>query len=223
VEYGAAGVKDQPLSPAERQEAERLCQQATAAPWTAYRMTHEDRGDALTPEELGEYVKNSVLKSAAESGTTDFLFVGCEKPTGPADVCHVGNGPTSPANAQFIASSRTLLPRALATIALVEAARDDAEGRYAACYAELTKTQAQLIALTQERDALKDEKASALKSYAEVLGVWKSRAEAAEAALRAAQGREQELSQWLNRRSMDVDPEFAWAFDEVLQKLKEVR
>jgi hypothetical protein len=31
-------------------------------------------------------------------------------------VCHVGNGPTSPTNAQFIAAARTLLPRALATI-----------------------------------------------------------------------------------------------------------
>jgi len=81
----------------------------TPGPWIAYHMTHAERGDNLTPEELGEYVCNSVKKSALASGTTDFLFVSAEKPDGPADVCHVGNGPTSPANAKLIAAAPDLL------------------------------------------------------------------------------------------------------------------
>lgn len=75
---------------------------ATPEPWKAYRMVHDERGDALTPEEIGEYVTNTVRKSAILSGSTDFLFISAEKSDGPADVCHVGNGPASPANADFI-------------------------------------------------------------------------------------------------------------------------
>lgn len=79
------------------------------APWTAYRMVHEETGEPMTPEQIGEYVCNSVKKSAVESGTTDFLIVKVEKEDGNADVCHVGNGPTSPANARLIAAAPDLL------------------------------------------------------------------------------------------------------------------
>lgn len=78
----------------------------TPGPWTTFRMTVDD--DLPTPEQIGEYVKNSVIKSAERSGTTDFLFVSCVKEDGESDVCHVGNGPTSPANAQLIAASPDL-------------------------------------------------------------------------------------------------------------------
>lgn len=83
--------------------------QHTPGPWTVYRMVHELTQQPMSPEQVGEYVCNSVKKSAAESGTLDFLFVSCEKPSGPADVCHVGNGPTSPANARLIAAAPELL------------------------------------------------------------------------------------------------------------------
>ena len=81
---------------------EQRLEAASAGKWTACRMVHHERGDDLTPEELGEYVKNSVVKSAEASGSSAFLFVSVEKPDGDADVCHVGNGPTSPQNADLI-------------------------------------------------------------------------------------------------------------------------
>lgn len=81
----------------------------TPGPWTVYAMVHEDTNEPMTPEQIGEYVKNSVIKSAEQSGTRQFLFVSAQKPDGPADVCHVGNGPTSPANAKLIAAAPELL------------------------------------------------------------------------------------------------------------------
>ena len=81
----------------------------TPGPWKPYVMTHAERGDLMTPEELGEYVKNNVIKSAEASGTTEFVFVSADKPDGPADVCHVGNGPTRSANARLIAAAPDLL------------------------------------------------------------------------------------------------------------------
>lgn len=85
--------------------------------WTAYRMVHEDTGELLTPEQLGEYVKNAVKVSAAVSGSHEFLFVSVETPNGPRDVCHVGNGPQSPVNAQFIAHARSDVPYLLDLLA----------------------------------------------------------------------------------------------------------
>ena len=75
----------------------------TPGPWTAVRMLDEDTGELPTPERIGEYVKNCVLKSAKESGTTDFLIVMGERDSEMLDVCHVGNGLTSSANARLIA------------------------------------------------------------------------------------------------------------------------
>ena len=59
----------------------------------------------MTPEELGEYVCNSVKK-----GTHDkFLFVsGRHADGGDADICHIGNGPCGDANARRIARVPTL-------------------------------------------------------------------------------------------------------------------
>ena len=77
----------------------------TSGPWEAVRLVHEDTGEPMTPEQLGEYVTNAVQKSAGESGTTDYLAVLATKPDGPCDVCHVGNGPDGPSNARLIASA----------------------------------------------------------------------------------------------------------------------
>lgn len=76
---------------------------ASRGPWQACRMTHIDRpGQDMTPEEIGEYVTNAVRQSGEDSGSMGFLFVSVNTDSGPKDVCHVGNGPTSPANADFI-------------------------------------------------------------------------------------------------------------------------
>jgi len=90
-----------------------LFEAATKGEWTAYRMIHADTGEPLTPDEIAEYVRNSVIKSEGESGTTNFLFITCEKDDGSADVCHVGNGPMSPQNAAAIAHAHNLMPRIL--------------------------------------------------------------------------------------------------------------
>lgn len=87
-------------------ELERYEAQATPGPWLPFTMAADDNGTRLTPEQIGDYVKNSVIKSYAESGSDKFIFVSCEKEDGPADVCHVGNGPTSPQNAAFITALR---------------------------------------------------------------------------------------------------------------------
>lgn len=89
---------------------ESLLAAATPAPWTAYRQVHAERGDDMTPEECGEYVRNSVVNSARESGSSEFLAILAQKIDGPADVCLVGNGPTSPANAKLIEALRNAAP-----------------------------------------------------------------------------------------------------------------
>ena len=82
--------------------AGKLLARITPSPWTAYRMTHADTGEPLTPEEVGEYVVNSIHKSAELSGTTDFLFVGTGTAKDGVDICHIGNGPNGPNGASTI-------------------------------------------------------------------------------------------------------------------------
>lgn len=85
----------------EREKFENLRKLASAATqgcWTACRMTHLERGDDLTPDELGEYVKNCVLVG----GERPFLFVSVEVGGVSVDLCHIGNGPNGPNNAAFI-------------------------------------------------------------------------------------------------------------------------
>lgn len=71
----------------------------TEGPWSALNMVGDD-GLPMTPEQIGEYVTNS-LRMADESR---FLFVSAQCPDGGAcDVCHVGNGPRGPRNVRRIA------------------------------------------------------------------------------------------------------------------------
>ena len=71
----------------------------TQGPWSGHNMVHEE-GRAMTPEEIGEYVANSV-KMGAEGR---FLFVsGKHADGGDCDVCHTGNGPRGMANTARIA------------------------------------------------------------------------------------------------------------------------
>lgn len=78
----------------------------TPGPWKVFNMVHADHNRPMTPEEIGEYVKNSVL---VNPDNPDFLFVSCEKEDGPADVCHIGNGPDGPYNALLIQAAPDLL------------------------------------------------------------------------------------------------------------------
>jgi hypothetical protein len=84
---------------------------ATKGPWTAYNMVHADRGDQMTPEEIGEYVCNSVKMG----DPSRFLFVsGKHDVGGDADICHVGNGPRGPANVNLIAAAPDMVAAILA-------------------------------------------------------------------------------------------------------------
>lgn len=72
----------------------------TPGPWKPCNMVHADRGDQMTPEEIGEYVANSVRMG----DLSRFLFVsGKHSDGGDCDVCHTGNGPRGPANTRRIA------------------------------------------------------------------------------------------------------------------------
>lgn len=76
----------------------------TPGPWTAHNMVHAE-GRPMTPDEIGEYVANSVRMSPE----TRFLFISAEQDGGDVDVCHVGNGPNGPFNARLIAAAPELL------------------------------------------------------------------------------------------------------------------
>jgi len=81
----------------------------TPGPWTAWNMIHADTGLPMTPDELGEMVKNNVLQSIKNGGSAErFMFVSGETPIGPADMCHVGNGPNCLRNTALIAAAPDL-------------------------------------------------------------------------------------------------------------------
>jgi hypothetical protein len=94
-------------TPSPTQEAGGIAQPHTPGPWIACNMIHAERGDQMTPEELGEYVANNVRKTLEDGGFDHFLFI--TTPGDGPDICHVGNGPRGPANARLIAASPNLL------------------------------------------------------------------------------------------------------------------
>lgn len=71
----------------------------TPGPWSGHNMVGAG-GKPLTPDEIGEYVCNSV-KMGKEG---QFLFVGGKhEDGGDCDICHTGNGPRGAANTARIA------------------------------------------------------------------------------------------------------------------------
>jgi hypothetical protein len=163
-----------PLSPAERQEAERLCAQATRGPWD--------------PDEEIIQARDPVVTVAFCSGRTD----------------------NDLNDAAFISQARTLLPRALATITQLEL--EIAGYEHADSDANLA-LRAQLTALTQERDALKEQVTMARGArdfWQDACCAANARAVKAEAALRAAQGREQKVREFtlaiFNAIGSDISP-----------------
>jgi len=103
----------------------------TPGPWTGWNMIHADTGIPMTPDEIGEMVKNNVLQSIKDGGSAErFMFVSGETPIGPADMCHVGNGPNCLRNTALIAAAPDL--HRIATEQAAEITRlRDALGRIA--------------------------------------------------------------------------------------------
>jgi len=66
-------------------------------------------------------VEGVIRRSYGETGSLDFYAVLCEKDDGTADVCHTGNGPTSAANAEFIANAPAQITNLSAEIAILHA------------------------------------------------------------------------------------------------------
>ena len=81
------------------ERAKEALEGATEGPWTGHNMVHADRGDQMTPEEIGEYVCNAVKMG----DLSRFLFVSGKGSDGrDVDVCHTGNGPCGPHNTALI-------------------------------------------------------------------------------------------------------------------------
>ena len=73
----------------------------TKGPWVSFVLV-KDTGGKMSPEEIGDYVKNAVKSN---SPVEEFLFISCTKDDGDYDVCHIGNGPDRHKNAQLISAS----------------------------------------------------------------------------------------------------------------------
>ena len=98
----------------------------TPGPWTGWNMIHADTGIPMTPDEIGEMVKNNVLQSIKDGGSAErFMFVSGETPSGPADMCHVGNGPNGLRNTALIAAAPDLHRIATEQAAEITRLRDD--------------------------------------------------------------------------------------------------
>lgn len=86
----------------------------TPGPWECAQFVAPNTGEPLGLEGAKKYVAECIDK-----GGPQFFGVVCEKPDGPADVCHTGNGPTSAANARLIAAAPDLLAAAVAAQAFI--------------------------------------------------------------------------------------------------------
>ncbi len=86
----------------------------TQGKWLGMNMVNID-GSSMTAENIGEYVKNSVKKTAEVQKVERFLFVTIDGDNQP-DICHVGNGPMGPHNAAFIAHASEDIPSLLAEV-----------------------------------------------------------------------------------------------------------
>ena len=91
------------VSEAELAEWERLAEAATPGPLTAARLDKDGKPTFKT------YVGWCIDAGKDDAG---FYLVGTDE----VDVCHTGNGPTSWANAQFIAAARTAVLRLVAAM-----------------------------------------------------------------------------------------------------------
>jgi hypothetical protein len=107
----------------------------TPGDWQVFNMIHAERHERMTPDEIGEYVANSIRKTLSDGGSNDFLFVSTGE--GAPDICHVGNGPAGPANARLIAAA----PDLLAALRRVVAVADRQTDEFDAARAAITKAE----------------------------------------------------------------------------------
>jgi len=115
-------------------------EKATPRPWLGANMIHAERGDQMTPEEIGEYVAGCIRKSRELGGSDQFLFITTEEEGGP-DICHVGNGPKGPFNT-------ALIVHAVNSVEALEArvkALEGAASRLVAAFDQMKMTQAERI------------------------------------------------------------------------------
>ena len=93
------------------EQLEQMLAGATPGPWNGHNMVHADHGGPMTPDEIGEYVSNSVKVGSPDR----FLFVsGKHDDGGYADICHTGNGPRGPHNTALIAAAPTIAAELIA-------------------------------------------------------------------------------------------------------------
>jgi hypothetical protein len=106
-------------------EWERLAAEANSGPWQGvlldFGVLEGVAPDATEKERMKTYVAGSI-----DLGGDRFYAVLCEKPDGLADVCHTGNGPTSAANATFLAAAREAVPALIAELAAWKKGVEDA-------------------------------------------------------------------------------------------------
>ena len=136
------------------EKLDALIESATPGPWMAANMVHAERGDRMTPEELGEYVANNVKRSRNEGGSDDFLFVTTAEDDVP-DICHVGNGPVGPYNARMIALAPLLAAVAREVPDLIDMAAsylNICPDRHGHSVETLNRARASLAALAKEID-----------------------------------------------------------------------
>ena len=127
---------------------------ATPGPWVGCNMTHQDHGGQMTPEELGEYVCNSVKMGDPNR----FLFVSANHHDGnDVDVCHTGNGPRGTFNTALIALAPDLARLSIAAGELADAGTslDKAASKVPSMGAQTGPQWTQLvIAIQSHRSAL---------------------------------------------------------------------
>lgn len=93
------------------EQLEQMLADATPGPWSGHNMVHADHGGPMTPDEIGEYVSNSVKVGSPDR----FLFVsGKHDDGGYADICHTGNGPRGPHNTALIAAAPAITAELIA-------------------------------------------------------------------------------------------------------------
>lgn len=89
----------------------------TPGPWLGHNMVNSD-GRPMTPDEIGEYVCNSVKMGKPDR----FLFVGAKHSDGgDCDICHTGNGPKGESNTRRIARVPEMEAALIAADELVKA------------------------------------------------------------------------------------------------------
>lgn len=117
----------------------------TPGPWSGHNMVGAG-GKPLTPDEIGEYVCNSV-KMGKEG---QFLFVGGKhEDGGDCDICHTGNGPRGAANTARIARVPDMEAALIAADAVVRKHESDAKmlaGAQGADWEKLFPHTAELVA-----------------------------------------------------------------------------